>query len=198
MPAPAYSAADYLAALQSLMPRGRVWPKDPDATQTAALSGFTPSMARLNARANYLLVDAFPADAVELLPDWESSLGLPDPCQGEAPTIQQRQAQVVARLTNGGGQSVPYFIAYALALGYTITITQFAPFRVGRNRAGDPICGRDWAFAWQVNAPANTFTYFRAGLSVAGEPLRTWTDEVLQCELEKLKPAHTFLNFKFG
>jgi hypothetical protein len=34
MPVSNYSAADYLGALQALLPRGRVWPRDPDAAGT--------------------------------------------------------------------------------------------------------------------------------------------------------------------
>ncbi|WP_197520275.1 putative phage tail protein, partial [Paraburkholderia tropica] len=55
------------------------------------------SYERSTSRANYLLIDSFPPTAYELLPEWESTLGLPDPCAGEAPTIPQRQAQVLAR-----------------------------------------------------------------------------------------------------
>jgi uncharacterized protein YmfQ (DUF2313 family) len=50
------------------------------------LSGFTPAFERLTARANNLLIDAFPGSTYELLPEWEATLGLPDPCAGEAPT----------------------------------------------------------------------------------------------------------------
>ncbi|RDU99239.1 YmfQ family protein [Trinickia dinghuensis] len=198
MPAPNYGAAEYLRALQALLPRGRVWPRDPDAAQTKVLSGFTPCFAALTTSANYLLVDAFPPTALELLPEWEATLGLPDPCAGESPTLAQRQAQVKARLTNTGGQSVEYFIAYAATLGYEITVTQFAPFRAGQSCAGAPVCSQDWAFAWRINAPAETITYFTAGNSAAGQPLAVWGNAVLQCELSKSKPAHTLLLFAYG
>jgi uncharacterized protein YmfQ (DUF2313 family) len=197
MPAPNYSAADYLSAMQALMPRGRVWPKDADATQTQVLSGLVQVYARNTARGNHLLVDAFPATAVELLPEWEQTLGLPDPCAGPAPTIQARQAQVLARFVGNGGQSQAYYIGYAANLGYTVTITQFTPFRAGQQRAGSPCGNQDWAFTWQINSALNTITYFRAGLSGAGEPLESWGNAVLQCELSALKPAHTYLNFAY-
>lgn len=197
MPAPNYSAADYLSAMQALMPRGRVWPKEPDATMTQVLTGLVQVYARNNARANHLLVDAFPATAVELLPEWEATLGLPDPCAGVAPTIQARQAQVVARFAGSGGQSQAYFIGYAANLGYTVTITQFTPFRVGQQRMGNQLGLQDWAFTWQINSALNTITYFRTGLSGAGEPLASWGNAVLQCELAEIKPAHTYLNFAY-
>lgn len=197
MAAPNYSAADFLRAFQALMPRGRVWPREPDAVMTQVMSGLVQSYARVTARSNELLVDAFPATSIELLPEWEATLGLPDPCAGESPTLQARQRQVVARLTNSGGQSSQYFIGYAKNLGYTVTVTEFTPFRAGQQRAGSPCGNQDWAFTWQINSALNTVTSFRAGQSGAGEPLAAWGNAVLQCELSEIKPAHTYLNFAY-
>lgn len=191
MAAPTLLAANFLSAIQALLPRGQVWPRDQDAVQTKVLSGLAPSYERNTARANYLLVDAFPGTALELLPEWEATLGLPDPCAGPAPTLQQRRAQVIARISNTGGQSVAFFIEFAKSLGYDITVTQFAPFRAGQNSAGDAVNSEAWAYAWQVNAPAVTVSYFRAGRSCAGDSLATWGNTVLACEIGALKPAHT-------
>ncbi|MFM0270090.1 DUF2313 domain-containing protein [Paraburkholderia aspalathi] len=196
MPAPNYSATNYLQALQAHLPRGRVWPRDPDAVQTAVLSGFTPCFAALTTRANYLLVDAFPPSTFELLPEWESTLGLPDPCAGTAPTTQQRVMQVVARLTATGGQSIAYYTAVAAALGYPITVTQFVPSRFGK-RFGTLFGGVAWAFAWQINAPTFTVNKLQFGGSF-GTPFAAWGNTVLQCELQRYAPAHTTLLFKYS
>jgi uncharacterized protein YmfQ (DUF2313 family) len=198
MKAPAYTAADYLAALQACMPRGRVWPRESDSTQSKALSGLTQIYERHNARANHILDEALPSTTYELLPEWEATLGLPDPCAGPSPTIQGRRAQVVARFTNSGGQSVPYLVKFAADLGYTITITQFTPAKAGMLKAGQPLCGPDWAHAWRVNAPINTIHPFVAGSSAAGEPLSSSGNAVLECELQAIKPAHTTLFFKYS
>lgn len=192
------TAADFLAALQALMPRGRVWPRDSDAIQTKTLAGCAPTYARLTTRANELLVDGFPATAYELLPDWESALGLPDPCAGAAPTVPQRQAQVVARFANSGGQSIEYFVEFAEQLGYTIEIEQFTQARAGLLKAGEPVNGYAWNFAWKVIAPANTIVRAVAGGMAAGDPLVAWGNEVLECEFRSVAPAHTTLLFAYG
>ena len=198
MLAPNLTADDFLVALQALMPRGRVWPRDRDAVQTKTLAGCAPTFARLTSRANQLLIDGFPATAYELLPEWESSLGLPDPCAGPAPTVGQRQAQVVARFANSGGQSVQYFIDFAEQLGYTVTVQQYTQARAGLLKAGDPCCGYDWNFAWKINAPLNTLVRAVAGAMAAGDPLVAWGNDVLQCQFDEIKPAHTILIFAFG
>ncbi|WP_424138155.1 YmfQ family protein [Roseomonas chloroacetimidivorans] len=197
MAAIARTVAEYSVALLALLPRGRIWPRDPDATLAAVARGLAPSAQRLDGRAVALLTDAFPGTAYELLPEWEASLGLPDPCAGPSPSLQQRRAQVVARLTATGGQSVPYFIEVAANLGYGISVKEYAPARVGLLRAGDRLYGAAWAHAWAIQAPETTVTPFRAGQSAAGERLRTFGNDVLECQLRSLAPAHTVLLFQY-
>ncbi|KDR25421.1 tail protein [Caballeronia zhejiangensis] len=198
MLAPNFKAADFLAAMQALLPRGRVWPRDPDAVQTKVLSGLAPSYERQTARANYLLIDAFPSTTYELLPEWESTLGLPDPCAGAAPTIPARRAQVVARLTAVGGSSIAQLTAFAASLGYAVTITQYTQARAGMLRAGQPCCGYDWNFAWKITAPLNTVVRAVAGAMAAGDPLASWGNNVLECEFRAVMPAHTILIFAYA
>lgn len=190
--------ADLRAALLALLPTGAVWPRRDSGTLTRSCTGITTLAGRLQARALALLVDAFPATAYELLPEWEATLGLPDACAGLAPTLQQRRAQVTARLTAQGGQSVPYLIAQAAALGYVVTVEEFAPARAGQFRAGQPLYAEAWAHALRVRAPAVTVTRFRAGQSQAGEPLAAWGNAALECSLGRLRPAHTVILFAYG
>lgn len=166
--------------------------------QTHALEGFAPSYVRQNARDNQLLVDAFPVTTTELLPEWEETLGLPDPCAGEAPTTAARRAQVIARIKALGGQSEAYFIAFAASLGYSITISEFTPFRMGQQRMGDQLGGPDWAFAWSIHSPYVSEIFFQTGLSAMGDALASWNNNVLECEMATIKPAHTVLIFAYG
>ncbi|MCW3588788.1 YmfQ family protein [Burkholderia cenocepacia] len=193
MSAPNYSASDFTSALMALMPRGLAWPRDPDSLMSRTIATLAPVWSRHVAANNYLLVDAFPATTVELLPEWEAALGLPDPCAGPSPSLVVRQAQVVARFTNSGGQSIPYFIGYAKNLGFDVSISEFTPFRAGQQAAGDSVGVEGWAHTWRVNAPSETINYFRASASTAGEPLASWSNAVLLCEFLALRPAHTLL-----
>ena len=196
MPAPEFTAEDFANAMTALLPRGRVWPRDIDTIMRATLMGLSPTYVRNQDRANNLLVDSFPATAVELLPEWEASVGLPDPCAGPAPTIPQRQAQVVARFAKSGGQSTAYFIDLAATLGYNITITEFSPSRFGM-RMGQRFGGSAWAYTWQVNAPLYGFHKFLFGANRMGDRFATFGNAVLECELNAVKPAHTILVFSY-
>ncbi|WP_439598003.1 YmfQ family protein [Falsiroseomonas sp.] len=190
--------AEHLAVLQALMPTGPVWPRHPGTTQEKVLAGLAAGAARLRARARALLTDAFPATAFELLPDWEAALGLPDPCAGPSPGLQERRGQVVARLTARGGQSIPYLVSQAAALGYAITIREFGPSRLGAMRLGGHLQDERWAHAWAVQAPLTTVTPFRLGQSTLGERFAAWGNAVLECEMRVLAPLHTTLIFQYG
>ena len=191
-------AAEHLAAARALTPTGPVWPRQPGTAQDSTLAGLVAGAARLRARARALLVDAFPGTTLELLPDWESSLGLPDPCVGVPPTLAGRRAAVTARLAARGGQSIPYLVGVAARLGFTVTIEEHAPARAGLFTAGAPLTGEAWAHALTVRAPATTVTRFTAGGSTAGEPLRAWGNAPLECALRRLRPAHTAIRFAYG
>lgn len=197
MPVPSWTSSDFLSAFLRLLPRGRAWAKEADATMPQALEPLMPVYAQQAARAAYLLTDAFPATSNELLPEWLETLGLPGAYAGLGLTQSQLQALAVARLTSGGGQSAAYFIGLAQTLGYTITISEFSTFHVGET-VGQPIYGADWAYAWQVNGPTFSVDQFRVGHDTAGEPLASWTNTVLQSEFERLKPAHTTVIFSYS
>lgn len=187
-----FSEADYAAALVALLPRGKVWPKEPDSLQAQVAAALAGTLARLDARAQSLLVDAFPATTLELLPEWEASLGLPDPCEGAGQGIEQRRTQVVGRLSSAGGQSVAYFLDVVARLGYTgASIEQYAPFRVGRDVVGAPLRDQAWAFAWRLNLPDLRVFYFEAGISAAGQALEIISNGVATCVINALAPAHT-------
>ena len=132
-----------------------------------------------------------------MLPEWEETLGLPSACTGNLGNLQQRQQAVCVKFTARGGQSKAYFISLAETLGYEITITEFAPFRAGINRAGDPVYGEGWAHVWQITAQAPVI-YFRAGQSTAGERLRSWGSRLFECTMDEIKPAHTILLFDYS
>lgn len=197
MTIPAYSAADFTEALTGLLPRGRVWPRDSDAVLVRTMACLAPMYERSCVAAVGLLASAFPATTTDLIPEWQETLGLPDPCAGITPTIAQQRQQIVARLTDSGGQSAPYYIQFAKALGYDITITNDAPFRCGQSHAGQHVGGEEWFFVWIVDAPEFTINPFLAGHSTAGEALGSFGNAVLVCEIQARSPAHSILHFHF-
>lgn len=188
----------YLRQLQALLPLGDAWTREEEATLTQFLYALAEEFARIDGRVEDLVVNENdPRTTIEMLSDWERAFGLPDACTEAADTVAERHNVLHEKVTRIGDQSRQYFIDVAARVGYIITITEFDTFNAG-DHAGDTVNGQNWRFAWRVNAPEETITEFKAGLSVAGDPLRDWGNEILECVITKLKPAHTLVQFAYG
>jgi uncharacterized protein YmfQ (DUF2313 family) len=190
------TAAEYLAQLQALLPPGAAWRRDAGSALTEFLAALAEELARIDQRVDALLDEADPRTTTELLTDWERVAGLPDACTGPLPTLAQRRAALVARLTSIGGQSRAYFIALAASLGYTVTITEYRPYHVN-SHVNDPLNSELWTFVWQVNAALNTVRRFTVNAGV-NEPLAAWGNELLECVIRRFAPAHTKVLFAYS
>ena len=191
--------SDYVAAAQRLLPRGLAWTRDPASTLTKLITAISASFARLHAAISDLTeVESDPTQAVELLPDWERSYGLPDPCSPPNATVPMRQAALAARISSQGGQSPGYYIGVAASLGYEVTIDEFYATRAGRMRAGGRILSLAWESTWRVNAPDVLVYYARAGSFRAGSAIAIENSSQLGCVLNRIKPAHTTLLMNLG
>ena len=175
---PVYDATDFQQAMLRLLPRGRVWRRDPGSMLSALLLALAPTYVRSMASAAQVLIDASPATTQNLLAEWEASLGLPDACTAANPSVEQRQAAVRAKWGARGSLTIGYFVALAANLGFAITITEFTPFAVdqpcdavalrtgvvvrvagqcagGRNVLVLGRTSRAWTIRWRFMTPAN-------------------------------------------
>lgn len=177
------SVIQYLRHLQALLPRGFAWPRAEGSNLTALLRVLSAELARVDQRAEQLLDEADPRSTSEMLTDWETAVGLPDPCSGQLETVAQRIDVLVTKVNLVGRQSPQFFIDLAAGLGYSITIDEQVD--------GDP-------YKWRVNAPSETIRIFTAGSGRAGEPLRSGNNQLLECAINRLCPAHTQVVFGYG
>lgn len=190
-------AGAYLRQLNALLPRGDGLSREPTSVLYKLLTALADELGRFDDRMEQLKREWDPSLTLEMLPDWERVLGLPDVCITEDQTVDQRRDAVVAKLTLLGGQSRAFFISLAASLGYTITITEFDPFVSGGGHSGDPLYDYEWAHTWQVNSAEDTVVYFDCN-SVCSEALASWSNEALECAITDRAPAHTVVNFAYG
>lgn len=194
----AYPASDYALALADLLPMGGAWPRDAGSPLMLLLAGLAEEFGRIDARAVALLDEIVPSRTTELLSDWERCVGLPDPCVTQAQTVAERRLALEGRLTSVGGQSKAFFLQLAARLGYSITIDEFSS-ALEATAAGISFTGDGWAHIWRVNVPTTVgVTPFRVGSGSVGEPLRAWSNEVLECQINRFKPAHTLVLFAYA
>lgn len=193
-----FTQADYRDALAGLLPTGAAWPKDSGSTLMLLLMALGAEFERLNARAAQLLAETIPSSTTELLHDWERNFGLPEECVVAAQTVLERRMAFEAKLTSMGGQSRAFFIQLAATLGYgTVTIDEFTSSAAATS-AGITFTGDEWAHIWRVNLTTGVnIVPFRVGAGSAGEPLRSFGNEIIECQFNDLKPAHTRLVFAY-
>lgn len=149
--------------------------------------------------AAYLLSESIlkavtPIYSTSLLADWERVLGIGS---NTDMTYQQRLENVLVKIAETGGLSIPYFQKLASRLGYSIDIIEPTAFHVGINRCGDRLMVEDTMWTWGVVISGLKVKpyYFRTGSSAVGERLSVFADAVIESIFNDLKPAHTFCYF---
>lgn len=188
----------YSSVIHKLLPSGKAWNKEENSNLDKLVQGISEEFVRIDKRGNELIVELDPTRSTELLPNWETLLGLPDASFGEPDSAQERRNLVVLKLSLRGGQSRQYFIDLIKKLGFDIEIQEFHPFRAGGSSAGDALNQDDnWRHTWGVKMLQAAVFYFRAGESSAGDSLASYRNSVVTGIINKLKPAHTHVIFSF-
>lgn len=182
--------------LKLLLPPISIDPGGPAIAAELAAEGAALDAAA--ATADGILDEADPRTTSALLADWERVAGLPDGCvaaSGIAQSSTQRRAALVAKITLRGGQSAAYYVALAASLGYVITVTEFDMHDVEDN-VEHLLYGGPWQFAWQVNAAEDTIGVLTV-IDTVDDPLAWWGNELLECVISRLRPAHTHVIFAY-
>jgi uncharacterized protein YmfQ (DUF2313 family) len=189
---------EWTRMLLDLLPVGWAWPREPETTLMRFWSAVAIEPTRIQARDCDLLAESYPCGAVELLPEWEAAVGLPNECTELIQwTLAERQALVCAWLAMQGGQSIAYFTALAALFGYTITIDEhIPPARAGAAQAGCATAG-SCPFWWTVAVDDVPRTTPRAGCTRAGEPPCGSGASIIECLLRLFAPAHTTVTFRY-
>lgn len=137
----ALNRKDYLFLLKSLLPRGRAWQSERGSTISKLLEAIADEFTRVQVRIESLIKELDPTTTQEMLQDWESLLGIPNECTGP-----------ISDLTYQARKKLVYTF-------YTMTGGTRPEYYV------DLI--NNFGFEIEVREYRN----FRAGLSVAGDPL---------------------------
>lgn len=196
------SQQDYGLGIQALLPPGKAWTRRPDANLTKLLVALAGVFARVDALVTGALGEASPDAAAALLPEWETALGLPDPCVGQLPDVASRRAFAFARDTDDGHTTSQTMVDLAAALGYAIAVREHRGAYCGIHPVtglpnaycGGPLGSYLWNYTWDVVAPATEVRHLACG-SRCGSPLSSWGNAELECEIRAVAPAHGFIRF---
>jgi len=199
----------------NLLPYGKLWQPKSQPTFTNLIGSLVQEFCRVDDRVEDMRATVDPRTADEALDLWENMMGIPDECTPTDQTLVERQQQVVQKLTNIGGLSKTFYEFIGAQLGFPdVEVKNWVNFTAGRARAGDPLtnywdipfvagseCGNQlnsvgWLYYFNVDMPVTASEHFVAG-SLAGEVIRDFSNELLQCTYRQIKPANAGVTFSF-
>lgn len=188
-----------LDELLSLLPPGWLWRRDRDSVIAALLTPLAGGIADVEQMAEDMLREIDPRLAGVCLTDFERVLG-PDPCGRDTSTMSLADRRMLAhqRWTARGGASRAYFIGLAAKRGVAITISENRVTYAGEMVAGDEIIEPPEQFIWIVHLALTEETLFEADEGQAGDRLYDLIISDIDCDIRRLKPAHTEVVFRYG
>ena len=183
--------------LKHLFPPTSIDPNGPNLGVELVADGNALDLAQWGA--DQVLIELDPRTCAQTLSDWERVYGLPESCtcqSGITQSIAERRAALVAKVTMLGGQSRAFFTGLALALGYTITITEGSPY-TSEMDTDYGVTDETYAFIWQVNSALYNQRDFTTDDDTE-MALMVWGNTLLECVINRYKPAHTLVLFVYS
>jgi uncharacterized protein YmfQ (DUF2313 family) len=113
-------------------------------------------------------------------------------------SLSDRRQLAHQRWTARGGASRAYFIGLAAKRGVAITISENRVSYAGEMVAGDEIIEPPEQFIWTVHLAFTEESLFEAGEGQAGDRLYDLIISDIDCDIRRLKPAHTEVVFDYG
>ena len=183
----------YVEQLEAMLPKGRAWPRGRGTVLHALIQGLATQLHDIDTDATGLLTEIRPSTTVNLLPDWERVMGLPDECSNLGSTIQERRAAVLTKLVSRLGMSAEDYKAIGRTFGVEIEVEELDQARAEAIAGLDTSNGK-WRFVWWIRIPTTADIQYFDTLSDVLTPLRSVVrNQELECRLRKAAPAHTHL-----
>lgn len=175
------------------MPVGRAWSRSFDRTSNLGMlvAGMAVEYYRLGVMSEKISVEMDVDTTVEMLSEWEQSVGIPNACLRNNGDIDTRRRNVKALLTNFGGvQTVDDFRQLASFFGYSVQILP------GVDRGGFPM---KFPFTLFSSSKAAKFSLLVTLDAVSGDfyfplpfpiPLSRGGTTFLECIFSLVAPAN--------
>lgn len=190
----------WLSTLQALLPQGLALPREPGARFTKLLESFAALLTVAQLRFESLLAEWDPRVASTMLTDWERFLGLPDDCMaGVSLSLNERRVVAYQRLTELGGQSIPYFIDLAERFGEqnAQVYDGFKPMHCNGN-CNERLYSEADRFTWYVlfDHPVANLRQMNCN-DDCNDALQMFTPSLAECPINERKPAHTTVLYAY-
>lgn len=193
-----HSQIDYQSQLAALLPQGPAWRRSPDALLTMLIAALAEEPARLDGEVASDLQEGFPDTTAARLFDWERALALPE-CNDVAQGFALRKTLMLLKLTESVATTPERIVEVAARMGYTVTVQErFDEVYTCESPCEDPIYEDDVRFVFYVFTDEVSIIAEFTCETPCEEPLRMWGNELLECVINRLVPAHAKVLFAYG
>ena len=191
---------EYQLALKKLLPKGPAWELDDSSFFIKMLQLAALEFARIDADIIRLINESDPRTAEVTLFEWFHQWGIPDECirlYGEDDITTYVQA-LIAKISTQGLTFIELLQILATSLGYSgVELGNYDPFTVD-STVDKRLYSEDWIYFVRMitvdEIPVREFT----ADSTVNRALAEWGNQLWECMVKALAPAHISLIFQYG
>lgn len=169
-----------------------------DSNLRKLLRGLGEELFRVEAEIFRLCMEFDPSRTMDLISEWETSVGIPDSCFKTTASLQERRNQVLVKLRGFIVRSAADFIALAALFGEVIVIEP------GKHRGVYPMCYPVIYYPTAEQARFTMIVHFPE-VAAATYPLGPYPFPyvrqrlgIVECLIRRVRPANVNVVFSYG
>lgn len=191
-----HSVAQWTSSLLAQMPRGVLWQRATSLDLYKYAQGYAPRLERAEASADNLLFEMRPESTLQLLPEWEEYLGLPECVAAPVTNLEYRRYAVVEKYHRKGGLQAWNIQKLATDLGFTVEVDETFPHHCMRS-CTYPLWEQKYRYILRVTVYGIPGAYMTC-LDDILTPLLTSDARVLECTLQRYKVGGLYYEFYYA
>lgn len=174
-----------------LLPTGLAWNKEPGSELSKIAGALADGPEQDDASIDRLLDERFPDQSVVLLEDWEKWLALPD-CTSAGQTFDERRTAVAEKYRMVGSLNRQFYIELAAKYGFDIEIESYSDgaYATCLDNCLTRLRKNYGRFTSHIIVKTSVDNRNATVLDNCLTPLVVYSGGVIECLLEKYKPAH--------
>ncbi|EGR0074854.1 hypothetical protein VCV51_032907 [Vibrio cholerae V51] len=189
-----HSVEQWSSSIMQQMPRGVIWQRETTLDLYKYAAGYAPRLEAAEISAEGLLFEMRPETTLQMLPEWEDYLALPE-CSTANQTIESRRAAVAEKYYRKGGFQSWNIEKLAADLGFDIEVQELYPHHILRG-CNYPLYEEKYRHVLRIYVKGVTQAYATC-VDDCLTPLVLQTAAILECTLNRLKMAGKYYEYYY-
>ncbi|ENM3953878.1 YmfQ family protein [Vibrio cholerae] len=187
-----HSVEQWSNSIMQQMPRGVIWQRETTLDLYKYAAGYAPRLEAAEISAEGLLFEMRPETTLQMLPEWEDYLALPE-CNAGKQAIESRRAAVVEKYHRKGGLQAWNIEKLASDLGFDVEVQELFPHHCLRG-CDYPLYEEKYRHILRIHVKGITQAYATC-LDDCLTPLVSQTAAILECTLNRFKMAGKYYEY---